>query len=321
MSTPESDTIDPARGLPQAKFTPEGESGPQPGALKTRVLEEKSPLQLAMARFAHNRIAIVALVLMLVLILLAVFANQIAPFDPIKRDVKNRLQAPSQTHLLGTDELGRDILSRIIYGGRVSLWVGLASVLASLVIGVPLGLFAGYLGGAVDGISMRIMDLILAFPGIIFAIWLVSMIGPGINQVIIANAVFALPEYSRVVRASVMSLKDVDYIQASRALGGGNFQIVFNHVLPNVIAPIIVISSLSISGAILSGASLSFLGLGAQPPTPEWGAMLSAGRPFLRTAWWLAVFPGAMLTLVVLASNIAGDGLRDALDPRTSSRH
>ncbi len=283
-------------------------------------LEEKSPLQLAFARFAHNKLAIFALVLMAAIILMAVFAPAIAPYDPIKRAVKDRLDAPSAEHWLGTDALGRDTLSRIIYGGRVSLWVGIASVFLSLVLGVPLGLISGFIGGAMDGLIMRIMDLILAFPGIIFAIWLVSMIGPGVNQVILANALFSLPEYSRVIRGSVLSLKNSDYISASRALGCNNIQIMARHIFPNVLAPIIIISSLSISGAILAGASLSFLGLGAQPPTPEWGAMLADGRPYLRTAWWLALFPGMMLTFVVLASNIAGDGLRDALDPRAATK-
>jgi peptide/nickel transport system permease protein len=283
-------------------------------------VEEKTPAQLALARFCRNRLAIAALVLMVAIITVAVIAPWIAPFDPIKRAVAIRLQAPSPAHWLGTDALGRDILSRVLWGGRVSLWVGLASVFLSLVLGVPLGIISGYFGGLVDSSIMRVMDLILAFPAIIFAIWLVSMIGPGVNQVILANALFALPEYSRVVRGSVLSLKDADYVAATKALGGSNFQIMARHILPNVIAPIIIISSLSISGAILSGASLSFLGLGAQPPTAEWGAMLSDGRPYLRSAWWLAVFPGLMLTIFVLASNIFGDGLRDALDPRSSTK-
>ncbi len=283
-------------------------------------LEQKSPFQLAMARFGHNRLAIFALVLMLLIILTAVAAPLISPYDPIKRAVNIRLQGPSPAHWLGTDALGRDNLSRLIWGGRVSLWVGLASVFLSLILGVPLGLIAGYLGGFLEGAIMRVMDLILAFPSIIFAIWLVSMIGPGINQVILANALFALPEYSRIVRGSVLSLQGVDYVSASKALGASKFRIMAQHILPNVLAPIIVISSLSISGAILSAASLSFLGLGAQPPTPEWGAMLADGRPYMRSAWWLAVFPGLMLTLIVLASNIFGDGLRDALDPRAATK-
>ncbi len=280
---------------------------------------EKTPWQLAMARFSHNKIAIAGLVVVILLVLSAIFAQYLTTYDPIKRDVKNRLQFPSAEHWLGTDALGRDVYTRIVYGGRVSMWIGLASVFLSMLFGIPLGLISGYSGGAIDTVIMRVMDLILAFPGIIFAIWLVSMLGPGVNQVIVAIAFWNLPEYSRVIRASVMAIKEVDYIQAARALGANYWRIIFGHMLPNVIAPIIIISSLSISGAILSGATLSFLGLGAQPPTPEWGAMLSDGRPYMRTAWWLAVFPGVLLTIVVLATNLFGDGLRDALDPRAST--
>lgn len=281
---------------------------------------EKSPLQLAIARFGHNRIAIFGLVVLIFLILAAIFANFLTDFDPIKRNVKDRLLPPSSEHALGTDALGRDMYTRIIYGGRLSLWIGFASVVLSLVTGVPLGLIAGYSGGIVDSTIMRIMDLILAFPGIIFAIWLVSMLGPGVNQVILAIGFWNLPTYSRVIRGNVLSIKSVDYVMASRALGGNYFNIIARHILPNVIAPIIIISSLSISGAILSGSSLSFLGLGAQPPIPEWGALLADGRPYIRTAWWMTVFPGLMLTTIVLASNLFGDGLRDALDPRAETK-
>jgi peptide/nickel transport system permease protein len=287
---------------------------------KPAIPQEKTPLQLAMARFGHNRIAILGFAIVVLLILASVFANYLTRYDPTKRDVKIRLSAPNGEHWMGTDALGRDIYTRILYGGRISLWIGMASVLLSLVLGVPLGLISGYSGGVVDTIIMRIMDLILAFPGIIFAIWMVAMLGPGVNQVIIAIAFWSLPTYSRVVRASVMSIKEIDYVHAVRALGGNYFQIIFNHILPNVIAPIIIISSLSISGAILSGASLSFLGLGAQPPKAEWGLMLADGRSNLRSAWWMMVFPGSMLTLIVLASNIFGDGLRDALDPRAATK-
>jgi peptide/nickel transport system permease protein len=280
---------------------------------------EKTPFQLALARFGHNKIAIASFVLMILIILSAVLAQQITHFSPIKLNAKVRLSAPSPEFWLGTDAMGRDLYTRIMYGGKVSLWIGLASVMLGVVTGVPLGLVSGYFGGWIDNILMRIMDLILAFPGIIFAIWLVSMLGPGVNQVIIAIAFWDLPGYSRVVRGSVLSIKDVDYIQASRALGGNSWKIMFKHVLPNVIAPIIIMSSLSISGSILAAASLSFLGLGAQPPTPEWGLMLAEGRPYMRTAWWLMVFPGLIITLFVLASNIFGDGLRDALDPRTAT--
>ncbi|MBN1305187.1 MAG: ABC transporter permease [Anaerolineales bacterium] len=279
--------------------------------------KEKTPFQLAFRRFGHNWIAIAAFILMILIVLSAIFANRITTFDPIKLNAKARLTAPNSEYWFGTDAMGRDVFTRIMYGGRVSLWIGLSAVILSLVIGVPLGLISGYTGGVVDNLIMRFMDLILAFPGILFAIWLVSMLGPGVNQVIIAIAFWDLPGFSRVVRGSVLSIKEIDYIQASRALGGNPWRIMFSHVLPNVIAPIIIMASLSISGSILAGSSLSFLGLGAQPPTSEWGLMLSDGRPYLRQAWWLMVFPGAMITLFVLASNIFGDGLRDALDPRT----
>ena len=282
--------------------------------------KEKTTLQLQMARFGHNRIAIAALIVMIIIILTAIFAEQITTFDPIKINAKERLKPPSSQYWFGTDPMGRDVFTRIMYGGRVSLWIGLAAVILSLVLGVPLGLLSGYTGGFVDGLIMRFMDLILAFPGIIFAIWLVSMLGPGVNQVIFAIAFWDLPSFSRITRGSVLSVKEIDYIQASRALGGNPIRIMYTHILPNVIAPIIVMASLAISGSILSASTLSFLGLGAQPPTSEWGLMLADGRPYLRQAWWLMVFPGVMIALFVLASNIFGDGLRDALDPRAETK-
>jgi peptide/nickel transport system permease protein len=217
---------------------------------------------------------------------------------------------------MGTDPLGRDVYTRVLYGGRLSLYIGLASVILSMAIGVPVGLLSGYFGGWVDGTLMRVVDLILAFPGIIFAIWLVAMLGPGINQVILANALFNMPGFARIIRGSVLTMKEADYVLAARGLGAGDLRILTSHILPNVLAPIVVLGSLTVSDAVLTAASLSFLGLGSQPPTPEWGAMLSDGRPYLEQAWWLSLFPGIMLTLTVLASNIVGDGLRDALDPR-----
>jgi peptide/nickel transport system permease protein len=283
---------------------------------KPRTVVSRSVWSLALARFAYNRLALGGLALLAVLILLAVFANLLAPYDPIKRNVSEAMAAPSPRHWLGTDPLGRDELTRVLYGGRLSLYVGLASVMLSMAIGVPLGLLSGYFGGWVDGTLMRIVDLILAFPGIIFAIWLVAMLGPGVNQVILANALFNMPSFARIIRGSVLTMKESDYVLAARSLGADDLRILGSHILPNVLAPIVVLASLTVSDAVLTAASLSFLGLGSQPPTPEWGAMLSDGRPFLRNAWWLALFPGIMLTLTVLASNIVGDGLRDALDPR-----
>jgi len=283
---------------------------------KPRAVVSRSVWSLALERFAYNRLALGGLALLAVLILLSIFANVLAPYNPIKRNFDDAMQGPSARHLFGTDPLGRDEFTRVLYGGRLSLYVGLASVILSMAIGVPVGLASGYFGGWVDGTLMRLVDLILAFPGIIFAIWLVAMLGPGVNQVILANALFNMPSFARIIRGSVLTMKEADYVVAARSLGAGDVRILTSHVLPNVLAPIVVLASLTISDAILTAASLSLLGLGSQPPTPEWGALLSDGRPFLQNAWWLSVFPGIMLTLTVLASNIVGDGLRDALDPR-----
>ena len=291
-------------------------SGSSKAPFKPRAVESRSVWSLALERFAYNRLALAGLGLLAALILLSVFANVLAPYDPIKRNISEAMLGPSPRHWLGTDPLGRDEFTRVLYGGRLSLYVGLASVILSMTIGVPVGLLSGYFGGWVDGTLMRFVDLILAFPGIIFAIWLVAMLGPGINQVILANALFLMPSFARIIRGSVLTMKEADYVMAARSLGAGDLRILATHVLPNVLAPIVVLASLAISGAILTAATLSFLGLGSQPPTPEWGAMLSDGRPFMQSAWWLALFPGLMLTFTVLASNIVGDGLRDALDPR-----
>jgi peptide/nickel transport system permease protein len=270
----------------------------------------------AMQRFVTHRLALIGITMLVVLTLAAVFAPYLTSYDPIKRNIAERLAPPSTAHWMGTDALGRDILTRMLYGGRVSLYVGLASVILSVLLGVPIGLVAGYVGGFADGVLMRTMDLILAFPGIIFAIWLVSMLGPGVSQVILANALFSLPIFARVVRSSVLSIKQADYVLATYALGVSHLRILVTHMLPNVLPVVIVIASLGLSGAILSGASLSYLGLGAPAPTPEWGAILADGRPYLRDAWWVSLFPGLILTLTVLASQFVGDALRDALDPR-----
>ncbi len=279
-----------------------------------------TPFARSMRDILHNQAAVVALIVLIAIILSAIFANYLTPYDPIGRDAKARLLAPSIEHPFGTDSLGRDMLGRILYGGRISLQVGFVSVLLSTVIGLPLGLIAGYIGGRTDNWIMRVMDLILAFPGLILAIWLISMLGASIGNMIIAISVFSIPSYARMTRGITLSTREMDYVIAARSMGAGAGRILWSHIFPSVVGPMIVLTTLGISGAIVTGASLSFLGLGVRPPSPEWGAMLSDGRGYMRNAWWMAVFPGFAITLVVLAANVLGDGLRDALDPKSRLR-
>src|SRR5690348_11227052 len=218
---------------------------------KPRQVEARSVWSLAFERFAYNRLALAGLGLLAVLILLSIFANFLTVYNPIKRDFSVSMAAPSALHWFGTDSLGRDVYTRVLYGGRLSLYVGLASVVLSMAIGVPVGLLSGYFGGWVDGTLMRVVDLILAFPGIIFAIWLVAMLGPGVNQVILANALFNMPGFARIIRGSVLTMKESDYVLAARGLGAGNLRILTSHILPNVLAPIVVLGSLTISDAVL----------------------------------------------------------------------
>ena len=266
-------------------------------------------------KFVRNRVALVGLLCLAVILLAILFAPQVTPYDPIGKSTPERNQAPSLLHPFGTDKLGRDILSRVVYGGRVSLQVGFLSIALAVAISGPLGLIAGFFGGPLDNVIMRVMDLILAFPGLILAIWLVSLLGPNIVNVVIAIAFFSLPVYARLIRGITLSIREMEYVMAARSMGAGSLRIMFFHILPGVLGPLIVLTTLGISGAIVAGASLSFLGLGVRPPTPEWGAMLADGRNYLRTQWWIAVFPGMTITLVVLILNILGDALRDALDP------
>lgn len=270
----------------------------------------------ARREFVKNRGAVIGAVFLMLIILSALLAPLLASYDPLERNVRDRLVGPARAHPMGTDSLGRDILSRVLYGGRVSLQVGLFSVVASTLVGIPLGLIAGYFGGRIDNVIMRLMDIILAFPGLILAIWLVAMLGPSIRNVIFAITFWSVPTYARLARGSTLSVREMDYITAERCIGANHFRILIWHILPNIFAPLIVLATLNISGAIITGASLSFLGLGVRPPTPEWGAMLSDGRGYLRNAWWIAFFPGITITSVVLAANLVGDALRDALDPR-----
>lgn len=279
-------------------------------------IKGESLFRIAVSQLRRNKGAMVGGTIVLLFIFTAVFAPLIAPYDPLESNLDEALQSHSSKHWLGTDEQGRDILSRIIYGGRISLAIGVIAIAIGSVLGVLLGLIAGFMGGKVDNAIMRLMDILMAFPGMLLALAIVSALGPGTVNLMIALGVYSVPFFARVVRGSVLSVKEMEYIEAAKAIGQSNFFIVFSHILPNCVGPILVLATLRIAIAILNGAGLSFLGLGPQPPTPEWGAMLSSGRTYLRIAPWVATYPGLAIMFVVLGFNIFGDGLRDALDPR-----
>ena len=250
------------------------------------------------------------------LVLVAALAPWIAPFDPIAQNLYERLSPPPWTNWMGTDEFGRDILSRVIYGARISLRIGLLCITIALSCGTTLGLISGYRGGVTDTVIMRVMDIMLAFPSVLLAIAIVAVIGPGIDNVMVAVSIVLIPQYARLVRGQVLTVREMAYVEAARALGASGPRIVLRSVLPNCTAPLIVQTSLCLAVAILDAAGLSFLGLGAQPPTPEWGAMLNSGRELLLKAPWVMTFPGLAIFAVALGLNLFGDGLRDALDPR-----
>lgn len=269
-------------------------------------------------RLCRNKMAMLGLAILVIMVLGAIFADVIADYDTmvVAQNLQNRLQGPSAEHWFGTDEFGRDIFARILHGSRVSLVVGLISVSVSLIIGGSLGAFAGFYGGLVDNVIMRIMDIFLAVPSILLAMTIVAALGTDLIYVMLAIGVSGVPTYARIVRAAVMSVKDQEFVESARAIGASSPTIIFREILPNCMAPIIVQATLSVAGAILSTASLSFIGLGVQPPAPEWGAMLSSGRNYLRDAMHLTLFPGLAIVITILALNLLGDGLRDALDPR-----
>ena len=270
----------------------------------------------AFQRLMRDKLAIAGLVIMVIFILTALFAPLLTPYDPIAQNLIERRQTPSWQHPLGLDDLGRDILSRIIYGTRKSLQVGVVSVSLAIVVGAFIGAISGYIGGWADILVMRLMDIMLAFPSLLLAIAIVTILGPGLLNMLYAIAIVSIPAYARIVRASVLGVKAQDYILAARSLGANHRRILFHHVLPNCLTPLIVQGTLGIGTAILDAAGLSFLGLGAQPPTPEWGAMLGQGRFAVFSAPHIVVSPGIAIMLTVLSFNLLGDGLRDALDPR-----
>jgi peptide/nickel transport system permease protein len=264
--------------------------------------------------------AMMGTIILTAIILTTVFAPQVAPYDPNKINPLNAFKPPGTGNLMGADHFGRDILSRIIYGGRLSLTVGIISTGIAAFAGIILGILSGFLGGWVDALIGRFLDVMLAFPGLLLTLGVAVTLGAGLQNLMIAVGIGSIPGFARLVRGSVLSAKENTYVQAATALGCPDFIIMLRHILPNVMAPIIVYSTLTIAGAILTGASLSYLGMGAQPPTAEWGLMLSDGRDHLRRAWWICAFPGGTIMLTVIAINLVGDGLRDVLDPRLKSR-
>jgi peptide/nickel transport system permease protein len=278
--------------------------------------EVLSPWRGAWKGFRRNKLAMVGMGIVLFFILLAIFAGVIAPEGINEQKLGERLQSPSASHWFGTDDFGRDILSRIIYGARISLWVGFFAVLGSAAVGSLLGMVAGYYGKLVDTIISRIFDIMLAFPSILLAIAVVAVLGPSLRNALIAIAIINIPNFGRLVRSRVLSVKQEEYVMAARAVGMKDSRIIFHHVLPNSLAPIIVQGTLAIATAILEAAALSFLGLGAQAPQPEWGKMLADSRSYIIQAPWTVFFPGLAIMLTVLGFNLLGDGLRDALDPK-----
>jgi ABC-type dipeptide/oligopeptide/nickel transport system permease subunit len=290
-------------------------------AAPAAVVRSESPFVIGMHRLRKSTTAIIGLVIVVVLIVVALFADVLAPYNPVANDQAVTSQTPTWDHPLGTDQLGRDMLSRIIHGTRISLLVGVTSVLLALFVGVPFGMVAGYYGGRVDRVIMRVMDLILAFPIYLLAIILMVIFTPtagliGTIKVTGAIAIVRIPIYARLVRGSVLSIKEKEFIEACRALGQRDPAILWKHVLPNCLAPIIVTTTLGIATSIIVEATLSFLGLGTQPPTPSWGWDLKANVAFIQANLWLSLFPGLAIFVTVLGFNLFGDGLRDALDPR-----
>lgn len=279
-------------------------------------LKKQSQWREVWKRLRRNKLAMVALAVVIILIIVTVFADFIAPYDYAKQDLSNKFQFPSLAHPLGTDNFGRDILSRIIHGGRVSLLVAVMAVGIALVSGCFLGATAGYFGGKYESFVMRCMDIVMAIPGFLLAVSISAALGTGIQNTALAIAVGAVPSYARIMRATVLTIKDQEYIEAARATGASNMRILFRHIVPNTLSPIIVESTLRIGACILQISSLSFIGLGVQPPTPEWGSIMAAGREFIRDFWPIVTFPGVAIMITLFGFNLLGDGLRDALDPR-----
>jgi peptide/nickel transport system permease protein len=285
-------------------------------ALALPVPREISPGERALRRLARRRGAMIALGVVVFFVLLAVFAAGIAPYDPLATSWSAVRKAPSAAHWFGTDEIGRDVLSRVIYGTRASLLAGVVSVSIALALGVPIGLAAGYIGGWVDALISRMTDAMLACPFLILAIALAAFLGPSLTNAMIAIGITATPLFVRLTRAQVLQVKVEDYVEAARAVGNSHLRIALRHILPNIVPPLIVQTTLAIAAAVIAEAALSFLGLGQQPPAPSWGSMLNTAKNYIDNAPWMAIWPGVSIFLLVLSFNLLGDGLRDAFDPR-----
>ena len=292
-------------------------------AVQTRTglidLTERTPRSYASVvrhRLGRSYHAISGATILGAIVLAAIFAPFVAPDDPLTMTMSDQFLAPSLEHPFGTDEFGRDILSRVIHGARYSLRVGVLATLLAVGGGTLLGLVTGYFGGWVDSLGQKLIDVMLAFPGLLLALAIIAILGTGLQNVLLALGIGGMPYYARLMRGQVLSLKEREFVEAARVVGSGHPRIMLRHIFPNTLSPLIVVASLDLGFNILVAASLSFIGLGAQPPTPEWGAMLSAGRDFMRDQWWISTFPGLAIVVTVLGFNLLGDGLRDALDPR-----
>jgi ABC-type dipeptide/oligopeptide/nickel transport system permease subunit len=281
---------------------------------------ERSPFVNALLSLRRNPLAVAGLVVLGLWLLIAIFAPVIAPHEPNKQDITHRLQAPGRAHLFGTDELGRDIFSRVLYGARISIPAGIFTIVSTAIIGVILGAFAGYVGGAVESVIMRAADVVLAFPSIILAMAITAVRGgPGVSNALVAIILVLWPEYARVMRGAVLAIKSNEYVTAAEAIGASRWRILMRHILPGTDAPLVVKMTLDIGAAIILMAGLSFIGLGAVPPNPEWGAMINASVAKFYD-WWLGTFPALAIVTVVMSLNFVGDALRDALDPRLRGR-
>jgi peptide/nickel transport system permease protein len=308
-----SDSLPTPRGEPRSGV----DRTPVTPVAATRVTRPApTPWTAARRRFLNSRPGLAGAAVLLVVTLAAVFAAQVSPYDPKRQDFRVEHEPPSAAHWMGTDEFGRDMLSRVIWGAQASLQAGATAATIALGVGLVLGMVAAYYGGRADNVIMRVMDVILAFPYILLAIAVVAILGPGLRNAMIAIGIVYVPHFARVVRGAVLSVRARDYVEAARALGARDGRIMWQHVLPNTLAPVIVQTTLNVGSAIIDTAGLSFLGLGTQPPTPDWGNMLSAGRSYVIDSPWIATFPGLAILVTVLAFNLMGDALRDAFDPR-----